>query len=41
MNPRRELTVPSEGALNQGFDNIDGDYILRVTDVIITPESKE
>jgi hypothetical protein len=41
MNPRRELTNPSEGVLNNGFDNCDGDYILRVSDDIITPENKE
>ena len=41
MNPRRELTLPSEGVLNNGYDNIEGDYILRVTDMVITPENKE
>ena len=41
MNPRRELTHPSEGVLNNGYDNQDCDYILRVSDVIITPEGKE
>ena len=41
MNPRRELTYPSEPTHNNGYDNIDFDYILRVSDTINTPESKE
>lgn len=41
MNPKRELTQPSEGVLNNGYDNIDSDYILRVGDSIVTPEGKE
>lgn len=41
MNPRRELTFPSEGVYNNGYDNIDSDYILRVSDMIITPEDRE
>lgn len=41
MNPKRLLTYPSEGVLNNGYDNIDNDYILRGGDVIITPEGKE
>jgi hypothetical protein len=41
MNPKRDLTQPSEGVLNFGYDNIDSDYILRVSDTIITPENKE
>jgi hypothetical protein len=41
MNPRRELTFPSEGVLNDGYDNLDNDYILRVGDSITTPEAKE
>lgn len=40
MNPRRELTFPSEGVLNNGYDNIESDYILRVSDFIITPEDR-
>lgn len=41
MNPKRELTYPSEPLLNNGYDNGDNDYILRVSDTIITPENKE
>ena len=41
MNPRRELTHPSDGVFNNGYDNIESDYILRVSDTIITPEGKE
>ena len=41
MNPRRDLTVPSEGVYNDCYDNIDNDYILRVGDLIITPENRE
>ncbi len=41
MNPRRDLTLPSEGVLNNGYDNIESDYILRVGDTIITPEGRE
>ena len=41
MNPRRELTIPSEGVLNNGYDNVDSDYILRVSDMIMTPEDRE
>ena len=41
MNPKRDLTLPSEGVLNNGYDNVDSDYILRVGDFIITPEGRE
>lgn len=41
MNPRRELTYPSEPVHNNGYDNIDFDYILIVNDSINTPEGKE
>jgi len=41
MNPRRGLTYPAEGVFNNGYDNIDCDYILRVSDMIMTPENKE
>lgn len=33
-NPRRVLTEPSEGKLNNGCDNEDSDYILYVNDVL-------
>jgi dual specificity protein kinase YAK1 len=41
MNPKRDLTQPAEGVLNNGYDNADSDYILRVADVIVSPEGKE
>ena len=41
LNPKRDLTVPSEGVLNNGYDNIENDYILRVGDHVVTPEGKE
>lgn len=41
MNPKRDLTHPSEGVLNHGWDNSENDYILRVADTIVTPEGKE
>lgn len=41
MNPKRELTHPSEPHYNNGYDNIDCDYILKVSDSLITPEGKE
>ena len=41
MNPKRDLTQPSEGVLNNGYDNSESDYILRVSDFIISPEGKE
>ncbi|ODQ68188.1 kinase-like protein, partial [Nadsonia fulvescens var. elongata DSM 6958] len=33
-NPRRVLTKPSKGVLNNGFDNQDSDYILYVNDIL-------
>jgi dual specificity protein kinase YAK1 len=41
MNPKRDLTQPSESVFNNGYDNVENDYILRVSDLIITPEGKE
>jgi len=41
MNPKRDLTHPAEGVLNNGFDNVESDYILRVADIIVSPEGKE
>jgi dual specificity protein kinase YAK1 len=41
MNPKRDLTQPSEGVFNNGYDNQENDYILRVSDLIITPEGRE
>lgn len=33
-NPRRVLTTPSEGKCNNGYDNVNSDYILYVNDVL-------
>lgn len=41
MNPKRNLTYPAEPMYNNGYDNSDFDYILRVNDYIVTPENKE
>lgn len=41
LNPKDNLTEPSEGVYNNGWDNIECDYILRAGDFIITPEGKE
>jgi hypothetical protein len=41
MNPKRDLTHPAEGLLNNGWDNSENDYILRVADMIVTPEGRE
>lgn len=35
-NPRRVLTKPSNGVLNDGYDNEDNDYILYVNDMLGT-----
>lgn len=32
--PRRTLTNPREPSKNQGYDNINDDYILRVNDIL-------
>lgn len=37
-NPRRVLTKPSKGMLNDGHDNEDNDYILYVNDYLGTEE---
>lgn len=41
MNPKRDLTQPSEGVYNNGYDNIECDYILKIPDFIVNPEGKE
>ena len=41
LNPKRDLTIPCEGVYNNGYDNIECDYILRVGDHVVTPEGKE
>jgi len=40
-NPKRPLTHPAEPCDNFGYDNADNDYILRVNDIILTPEGRE
>ncbi|AOA61862.1 Serine-threonine protein kinase [Komagataella phaffii CBS 7435] len=40
-NPRRVLTKPSEPKLNNGYDNIDSDYIQYVHDVLGIEENKK
>ncbi|KAH3675869.1 hypothetical protein WICMUC_002439 [Wickerhamomyces mucosus] len=40
-NPKRMLTKPSEGKLNNGYDNEDNDYILYVNDVLGVEENKK
>lgn len=39
-NPRRILTKPGEGKLNNGFDNADSDYILYVNDILGIDEQR-
>lgn len=39
-NPRRVLTDPHEGKLNNGYDNEESDYILWVNDVLGTDEGR-
>ncbi|PVU89294.1 hypothetical protein BB561_005448, partial [Smittium simulii] len=41
QRPKRSLTKPSEGALNDGYDNINSDYILNVDESIIGPDGSE
>jgi len=33
-NPKRILTTPSEGVLNDGYDNEESEYILKVNDTL-------
>lgn len=39
-NPRRILTKPSDPVGNNGYDNIDSDYILYVNDVLGTEQNR-
>ncbi|RKP38959.1 kinase-like protein, partial [Dimargaris cristalligena] len=39
-NPRRALTKPSEGVLNNGHDNENSDYVLYVNDIIGSEEGR-
>lgn len=42
MNPKRTLTVYQEGETsNNGYDNAESDYILRVNESIFSPEGRE
>jgi dual specificity protein kinase YAK1 len=40
-NPKRCLTNPPEGVLNNGYDNENNEYILYVSDIIKSPENEE
>ena len=41
MNPKKDLTFPNEPVHNFGYDNQDYDYILRVSDLIVSPEGRQ
>ena len=41
MNPKLALTHPSEPEHNFGYDNAHNDYILRVSETIVTPENRQ
>lgn len=40
-NPRRVLTKPNEGVANNGYDNLNSDYILYVNDVLGTEQNRK
>ncbi|CCH59474.1 hypothetical protein TBLA_0B06510 [Henningerozyma blattae CBS 6284] len=40
-NPRRVLTKPNEGVANNGYDNVNSDYILYVNDVLGTEQNRK
>lgn len=40
-NPKRVLTKPSEGKYNNGFDNVNSDYILYVNDVLGVEQNRK
>ncbi|KAG0668879.1 dual specificity protein kinase yak1 [Maudiozyma exigua] len=40
-NPKRVLTKPSDGKYNNGFDNINSDYILYVNDVLGVEQNRK
>ena len=41
MKPQRVMTeVPNNVTYNDGFDNENGDYIVRIDDVITSPEAE-
>jgi hypothetical protein len=37
----RIITNPSEPTYNDGFDNIENDYILKINDHLISPEAHQ
>ncbi|KAJ3225420.1 dual specificity protein kinase yak1 [Chytriomyces hyalinus] len=41
LNPKRVLTKPSKPALNDGFDNVENDYILNVNDLLGSQEGQQ
>lgn len=41
INPRRALTKPSKGVLNDGFDNENSDFILYVNDIVGAQEGHQ
>lgn len=41
LNPRRFLTNPSAGVLNDGFDNVNSDLILHANLELVNSESKQ
>ena len=40
LNPKRYLTTPSVGVLNDGFDNVNSDLILAVNDDFCSSDSR-
>ena len=41
LNPKRYLTTPSVGVLNDGFDNVNSDLILAVNDDLSSSDSRQ
>lgn len=41
LNPKRYLTTPSVGVLNDGFDNVNSDLILAVNDDFCSSDSRQ
>ena len=41
LNPKRYLTTPSAGVLNDGFDNVNSDLILAVNDDLSSSDSRQ
>lgn len=41
LNPKRYLTSPSIGVLNEGHDNVNSDLILTVNFVLVNLESQQ